>query len=607
MAKYLLTEINRMRGLIGLNESVTQEDYLTEITSKDAKQQYYTNIDDNLYNAIVGLDPTYNRDTDHFGKYNKWLLQPKNVAILSKKRQEDLYKVKEDLAIFDRLKKSNKLPIERKDINMFDVEGLLDYIFDSYTHDANFNIDSITSNTQDSQNIKNANADKYIVGDFTIINPKTEEAACLYGKGSKWCTAAEYHNAFDGYNRRGKIWILIDKNHPNDKLQFHFEDEQFMDVKDREIDIFDFFGDNDDVYNFFIKSYPSLNFTLAKYAITYTIGSNSMSENFDAYYSNKFSDDQKDILVTEILNEMSDSDNEISHLIDMLYQIKYDFKSFKSQNYAGYKYALEGAARYDIYADWLDGKENTIAFINIFGGLNGDDVRILYDELHNDNFKMMHEIITSYDNGQALLNEFILDNDLNDEFKTTNEMLSAIVELKDTYPTYPVIDNKLVRITVLGTNYEDETLNVSIERKDDQGNIIKTEKGDINYKNIYTYLNNYSLFEHTTRIVKEVRKMRNLLMELTNTELKVKFIAGVQYRDITMMPEIPTEDEFTGNETGKIIPDEQLNAGEIRAVLDDGRIVITTDNAVGDVENLLDLHSREEFTNNQSGDAYTGY
>ena len=52
---------------------------------------------------------------------------------------------------------------------------------------------------------------------------------------------------------KGPLYILISKDNPSEKYQFHFETSQFMDVKDQDIDLGEFMEDNEDVYQFFTK------------------------------------------------------------------------------------------------------------------------------------------------------------------------------------------------------------------------------------------------------------------------------------------------------------------------------------------------------------------
>lgn len=88
------------------------------------------------------------------------------------------------------------------------------------------------SKKAEEREIKHAGADLiHSEGGLTVHKLKTKEAACLYGKGTRWCTAAENHNAFDQYHRRGPLYVV--QTPDKRKYQFHFQSGQFMDEKDR--------------------------------------------------------------------------------------------------------------------------------------------------------------------------------------------------------------------------------------------------------------------------------------------------------------------------------------------------------------------------------------
>jgi hypothetical protein len=64
---------------------------------------------------------------------------------------------------------------------------------------------------------------------FLIIEPKTQDASCLYGAGTKWCTAAAEGNRFDDYTGPGnKLIYIIDKTKTNEdkmyKVAYHYEE-----------------------------------------------------------------------------------------------------------------------------------------------------------------------------------------------------------------------------------------------------------------------------------------------------------------------------------------------------------------------------------------------
>ena len=74
---------------------------------------------------------------------------------------------------------------------------------------------------------------------FFVVNPLTPTASCYYGKGTKWCTAAETNNQFVKYNDDGKLFYILDKtkaaNDPMYKIALlkKFDGEEiFYDAKD---------------------------------------------------------------------------------------------------------------------------------------------------------------------------------------------------------------------------------------------------------------------------------------------------------------------------------------------------------------------------------------
>jgi hypothetical protein len=82
--------------------------------------------------------------------------------------------------------------------------------------------------------------------EVTVYYPKTEEASCYYGQGTKWCTAATRgENLFKEYNLLGSLYIIVGKD--GEKYQMHVETMSLMDATDEEVD-----------YKILISKYPSL-------------------------------------------------------------------------------------------------------------------------------------------------------------------------------------------------------------------------------------------------------------------------------------------------------------------------------------------------------------
>ena len=91
---------------------------------------------------------------------------------------------------------------------------------------------------RDVKQVKGGNV-VYDDGVFFVVNPLNYESSCYYGKGTKWCTAAETDSHFKRYNEDGKLFYIIDRtkasNDPNYKVALlkKFDgDISFWDAKD---------------------------------------------------------------------------------------------------------------------------------------------------------------------------------------------------------------------------------------------------------------------------------------------------------------------------------------------------------------------------------------
>jgi len=54
----------------------------------------------------------------------------------------------------------------------------------------------------------------YDDGKLFVVNPLDYKSSCYYGKGTKWCTAAETDTQFKKYNEDGKLFYIIDRTKP---------------------------------------------------------------------------------------------------------------------------------------------------------------------------------------------------------------------------------------------------------------------------------------------------------------------------------------------------------------------------------------------------------
>ena len=82
----------------------------------------------------------------------------------------------------------------------------------------------------------------YDDGRFFVVNPLTHDSSCYYGKGTKWCTAADTDHQFNRYNVDGKLFYILDRSAPTDDkfykvalLQKFDGDKTYYDAKDETV------------------------------------------------------------------------------------------------------------------------------------------------------------------------------------------------------------------------------------------------------------------------------------------------------------------------------------------------------------------------------------
>jgi len=155
------------------------------------------------------------------GKSLQWLV---NRYAEGNFKLEDAPRVSTSLSDF--AKKKNQLA--KKDLNQYrSLSELEDAVEDAV---------EVKSKKQQKAEIKTEGADVvYKSSTYSIVKLKTEEAACYYGKGTKWCTASDNNNMFNRYNDEGPIYVILDHVN-NRKFQVQVTTAQFMDEKDEPVD-----------------------------------------------------------------------------------------------------------------------------------------------------------------------------------------------------------------------------------------------------------------------------------------------------------------------------------------------------------------------------------
>ena len=185
-----------------------------------------TDYDDHALQYLLELvekaDPTKNK------QYVPWIIR-NYVNNPSLKFEDAVSKVGEPLLKFYKLVNKKQIPTPNNDIGRIKDLAQLVQVVDQYP------------DVEDKPKDVNRGQAKpyYDDQDIRVIIPEDETAACYYGQGTKWCTAAQNNNMFNRYNESGEMYIILPKKpeYPGEKYQFHFQSKQFMDEKDHRVNL----------------------------------------------------------------------------------------------------------------------------------------------------------------------------------------------------------------------------------------------------------------------------------------------------------------------------------------------------------------------------------
>lgn len=143
---------------------------------------------------------------------------------------EDMGSTLSDYLIkFDKLKRKKVIPSPRNDFMRYTNIGDFLSVVDEYP------------DVDESPEAKGKSHEIYKDSVLRVIQPINKEAACYYGRGTRWCTAANTNNMFDTYASKGELFILIPQRpeYNGEKYQLHFESRQFMNEKDHPVPMID--------------------------------------------------------------------------------------------------------------------------------------------------------------------------------------------------------------------------------------------------------------------------------------------------------------------------------------------------------------------------------
>jgi hypothetical protein len=186
---------------------------------------------------------------------------------------EDLYKTTDDLKKFERAK--TYLPQEQRDINKFTPRTLFDTL-------ADFQIPEKKKAEMEKKEAKKSREGfNHAGGEIIYEGPKWtmiritdqgqvgKDAAIWYGGfheydlgESRWCTSSPGLSYFNGYIKDGPLYVIFPNDDkglvgkktglPQERFQFHFPSNQYMDRHDRQINLVEYLnGPMSDLKEFF--------------------------------------------------------------------------------------------------------------------------------------------------------------------------------------------------------------------------------------------------------------------------------------------------------------------------------------------------------------------
>lgn len=234
-------------------------------------KKYFPKLSNEQLKSIIAIDPTY-KGGNQLGQYSKWIIRLiynniKNIEaqnqyqellkrfpdginpktgqkfqapkMLPEIKNEDQYKIKDTLKLYDTLKKEIKQPLDN-----FKTLGELDNAI-RQVQQKGVPTDELALKRY---NIFQKAAkkglkivfedDKWVVG-----IPTTKESSCMFGDDTSWCTTSPGGRYYEQYTKDGPLYINLNKE--TGKLyQFHFESGSFMNESDESISFVNLVDDN---------------------------------------------------------------------------------------------------------------------------------------------------------------------------------------------------------------------------------------------------------------------------------------------------------------------------------------------------------------------------
>ena len=211
-------------------------------TAPEILNQIKPQLIDTILEQLESGDPTAHKE------YTQWIAK---MYILGDTPLEDIGStLKEYLYKFAVLKRKKLIAPPANDINRYSSFTMFMDAMDKYELPEDEVVD------------KGEATEVYEDATVRVVVPEDQAAACHYGRGTRWCTAAtKGTNYYNQYSRQGPLYILLPKSptHPGERYQLHFPSGQFMDEGDDPVDLYDLLIHRFDMlFDFFKQQEPSV-------------------------------------------------------------------------------------------------------------------------------------------------------------------------------------------------------------------------------------------------------------------------------------------------------------------------------------------------------------
>jgi hypothetical protein len=162
-------------------------------------------------------------------KFLDWVGKVLDIAVLNDNFGEYMSKIGPTLDVFEKI--SSNLP--KTDINQYQSLDELLKALNDYQNKPRREYKQVEGGNVVFENDR-----------FFIVNPLTHQTSCYYGRGTKWCTAADSDYHFNEHNSDGKLFYILDKALPTSDVNYKVAllqkfdgDSSFWNAKDEKMPV----------------------------------------------------------------------------------------------------------------------------------------------------------------------------------------------------------------------------------------------------------------------------------------------------------------------------------------------------------------------------------